>query len=145
MALDKFKQGEVRVVVATSSLEEGIDVAACKVVVRFDYFASVRSHIQGSGRARHPNAKIFYFEQEPDVEEDKAKGDASMMWLWAGGHELVDRVRQVCKVPDTCKLAILDVGEGMTYQSDATTVTADVIDALTKDFQAGKLEGTSFK
>jgi nucleoredoxin len=101
------------------------------VVVAFDDSEAVKA-------AMEPLAAAW-------VEEDKAKGDASMMWLWAGGHELVDRVRQVCKVPDTCKLAILDVGEGMTYQSKATTVTADVIDALTKDFQAGKLEGTSFK
>lgn len=41
--------------------------------MRFDYFSSVRSHIQGSGRARHKDAKIFYFEQEPEVEEKKAK------------------------------------------------------------------------
>merc|ERR1711939_335185 len=101
------------------------------VVVAFDDSEAVKA-------AMEPLAAAW-------VEEDKAKGDASMMWLGAGGHELVDRVRQVCKVPDTCKLAILDVGEGMTYQSDATTVTAEVIDALTKDFQAGKLEGTSFK
>merc|ERR1711871_1784448 len=79
------------------------------------------------------------------VEADKEKGEATMMWLWAGGHELVDRVRQVCKVPASCKLAVLDVGEGMTYQSDVETVTAEAIDSLTKDFQAGKLEGTSFK
>ncbi|CAD7929132.1 unnamed protein product [Amoebophrya sp. A25] len=70
--LQAFKAGRVRIIVATSSLEEGIDVADCKVVVRFDYFSSVRSHIQGSGRARHPDAKIFYFEQEPEIEEHKA-------------------------------------------------------------------------
>ena len=68
-----------------------------------------------------------------------------MMWLWAGEHELVDRVRQVCNVPASCKLAVLDVGEGMTYQSDVEMVTAEAIDLLTKNFQAGKLEGTSFK
>jgi len=79
------------------------------------------------------------------VAADKEKGEATMMWLWAGGHELVDRVRQVCKIPASCKLAVLDVGEGLTYQSDVETVTAEAIDSLTKDFQAGKLEGTSFK
>jgi len=71
--LKEFKTGAVRILVSTSSLEEGIDVADCKVVVRFDFFSSVRSHIQGAGRARHKDAKIFYFEQEPDVEEQKAK------------------------------------------------------------------------
>ncbi|CAD7940527.1 unnamed protein product [Amoebophrya sp. A120] len=82
--LQAFKEGKVRVIVATSSLEEGIDVADCKVVVRFDYFSSVRSHIQGSGRARHPDAKIFYFEQEPEVEEYKA----SLMTLAAANRDL---------------------------------------------------------
>jgi len=33
----------------------------------------------------------------------------------------------------------------MTYQSDVSTVTSEAIDALTKDFQAGKLEGKSFR
>ena len=79
------------------------------------------------------------------VAADKERGEASMMWLWAGGHELVGRVRQICKIPDSCKLAVLDVGEGMTYQSDVDTLTSEAIDALTKDFQAGKLEGKSFR
>ena len=79
------------------------------------------------------------------VAADKERGEATMMWLWAGEHELVGRVRQICKIPESCKLAVLDVGEGVTYQSDADTVTSEAIDALTKDFQAGKLEGTSFK
>merc|ERR1712166_113849 len=80
------------------------------------------------------------------VEADKEKGDdATLMWLWAGGHELVGRVQQVCKLPEACKLAILDVGEGKTYQSDVTEVTAAAIEALTNDFRAGKLEGTSFR
>jgi len=82
--LQDFKKGSLKIIVATSSLEEGIDVADCKVVVRFDYFSSVRSHIQGSGRARHPDAKIFYFEQEPDIEEKKA----SLMTLAAGNPKM---------------------------------------------------------
>jgi len=80
------------------------------------------------------------------VDADNEKGDdPTMMWAWAGSHELVGRVRQVCKLPAETKLAILDVGEGKTYQSDAAEVTAESIEALTNDFRAGKLEGTSFR
>merc|ERR1712230_98731 len=35
------------------------------------------------------------------VAADKERGEASMMWLWAGGHELVGRVRQICKIPES--------------------------------------------
>jgi superfamily II DNA/RNA helicase len=62
----------VDVLVTTPSLEEGIDVRVCRFVVRFDYFSTVRSHIQGSGRVRTTDAKIYYFEQDPDQEIKKA-------------------------------------------------------------------------
>jgi len=101
------------------------------VVVAFDDSEAVRA-------AMEPLAAAW-------VAADQEKGEATMMWLWAGKHELVERVRQVCKVPSSCKLAVLDVGEGMTYLSDVETLTSEVIDSFTKDFQAEKLEGTSFK
>ena len=68
-----------------------------------------------------------------------------MKWLYAGGHELVGRVREVCKLPDNCKLAVLDVGEGKTYQFAGEEVDATAIKKLTEDFRAGSLEGTSFR
>mmetsp|Transcript_25455 Transcript_25455/g.73015 ORF Transcript_25455/g.73015 Transcript_25455/m.73015 type:complete len:665 (+) Transcript_25455:135-2129(+) len=82
--LAAFRDGRACCAVATASLEEGLDVADCRYVVRFDCFHNVRSHIQGAGRARHPEARVFYFENEPEVEEARAayvhsvtQGDAS--------------------------------------------------------------------
>jgi endoribonuclease Dicer len=60
-SLDKFRYSRVPVLVATDVLEEGIDVSACNFVIRFTEFHTTKSHIQGSGRARYPNAQIFYF------------------------------------------------------------------------------------
>lgn len=67
-ALQNFRLGHVSVLVCTAALEEGLDVSECDVVVRFSSFATTKSHIQGSGRARAWNAQVFYFDNDPNQE-----------------------------------------------------------------------------
>lgn len=43
---------QVNIIVATSMLEEGLDVQSCNLVIRFDPSATVCSFIQSRGRAR---------------------------------------------------------------------------------------------
>lgn len=43
---------QVSIIVATSILEEGLDVKSCNLVVRFDPSVTVCSFIQSRGRAR---------------------------------------------------------------------------------------------
>ncbi|KAL7532128.1 hypothetical protein ACHAXR_004449 [Thalassiosira sp. AJA248-18] len=70
--LDLFTTGECRILVATATLEEGIDVSECQFVARFNVVQTTKAHIQGSGRARHANAKIYYFVNDPTTERAKA-------------------------------------------------------------------------
>nr|AUH15438.1 dicer-like 2 protein [Dimocarpus longan] len=54
--VEEFRRGQVNIIVATSILEEGLDVQSCNLVVRFDPSATVCSFIQSRGRARMQNA-----------------------------------------------------------------------------------------
>ncbi|KAI3765636.1 hypothetical protein L2E82_15676 [Cichorium intybus] len=50
--VDGFHKGMVNIIVATSTLEEGIDVQKCSLVIGFDLASTVCSYIQSRGRAR---------------------------------------------------------------------------------------------
>ena len=47
---------QVNIIIATSILEEGLDVQSCNLVIRFDPCPTVCSFIQSRGRARMQNS-----------------------------------------------------------------------------------------
>lgn len=57
--VDEFRSGSVHILVATSLLEEGLDVQSCNLVVRFDPSANVCSFIQSRGRARRQDSNFL--------------------------------------------------------------------------------------
>ena len=63
--LEDLRSGAKNLIVATSVLEEGIDITACNLVVCFDPPVNLRSFVQRRGRARHEQSRyiIMYPEQ----------------------------------------------------------------------------------
>lgn len=59
--LNSFRSGEFNVLIATSVVEEGVDVQACSFVVVLDSLSTIKSYIQMKGRARQKNAKFYVF------------------------------------------------------------------------------------
>ena len=103
-ALGGFKKGACRVLVCTAALEEGIDVPSCQFIARFSLFDTTKSHIQGSGRARHQDAEIYYFDNVPSTEIERANllsASAADTSLNLSGGERLRRIQDDTRhIPD---------------------------------------------
>uniref|UniRef100_A0A1A8ELV4 ribonuclease III n=2 Tax=Nothobranchius korthausae TaxID=1143690 RepID=A0A1A8ELV4_9TELE len=71
--LRKFRAHETNLLIATSIVEEGVDIPKCNLVVRFDLPADYRSYVQSKGRARAPVSNYIMLadsERTKSFEED---------------------------------------------------------------------------
>lgn len=64
--LDEFKIGQCDIVVATSVLEEGVDISSCNLVICFDKPPVMKSFIQRRGRARDQQSTFIMMMQDDD-------------------------------------------------------------------------------
>ena len=67
--IQELRVGTKNLIIATSVLEEGIDVSACNLVVCFDPPSNLRAFIQSRGRARKEASKFVVFVDGDDPEK----------------------------------------------------------------------------
>ncbi|XP_068738102.1 endoribonuclease Dicer-like [Montipora capricornis] len=67
--LRQFRRHEFNLLIATSVVEEGLDIPKCNVVCRFDFPDNVCSYLQSKGRARAKDSIYYIFVDEREKEE----------------------------------------------------------------------------
>jgi endoribonuclease Dicer len=70
-SLTDFRDGKSNILLATSVVEEGLDVPACNVVIRYDFPQTYRAYVQSRGRARQKPARFIIFIKEAEISEKK--------------------------------------------------------------------------
>lgn len=60
--LDDLRTKRTNVLIATSVVEEGIDIGACSFVIVLDHIKSTKAYVQMKGRARQQHARFFVFQ-----------------------------------------------------------------------------------
>uniref|UniRef100_A0A183BNT6 RNA helicase n=1 Tax=Globodera pallida TaxID=36090 RepID=A0A183BNT6_GLOPA len=63
-----FSKGTIKVLVVTSVAEEGVNIAACNLIIKYNNVGSERQMIQRRGRARHKNSKTILLALDTGVE-----------------------------------------------------------------------------
>ena len=133
--LDGLREGDINVLVATSMVEEGVDVQSCSFVIVLDSLTSIKSYVQMKGRTRQKRAKFYVFHDRGQLSSNLDLVDAKT---------LEKRVRQVVATESHRKGGISPVMESV-FHAPQEPVTLSLVEhqALLNRKYEGK-HGTAY-
>ncbi|KAE8688002.1 Endoribonuclease Dicer-like protein 2 [Hibiscus syriacus] len=111
--VEEFRRGMVNIIVATSILEEGLDVQSCNLIIRFDPSSNICSFIQSRGRARMENSDYLLMVKSGDFKTQSRLKE----YLTSGD---VMRKESLCHASDPCSPLSNDLYNEEFYQVAST-------------------------
>jgi endoribonuclease Dicer len=121
LAVSRFDTGEINVLFATSIAEEGLDIAGCNVIVRFDPFKTLIQFIQSRGRARHKLSKYVHIVEVNNADhlqtlQDVKRGELVLQQFY----KALSPDRLLNSLDDDLDERLLKTGTYRTYTEDST-------------------------
>lgn len=142
-ALSLFKTGRINLVIATSVLEEGIDVPSCNIVVCFQKPANLKSFVQRRGRARHRDSELILMLESTDKGTEWHQLEAAMRKIYEDEMRILEELllredteesgNRTFQVPETGALLEFDNAVSHLYHFCATLPAKEYVD-LRPDF-----------
>ncbi|XP_063966081.1 interferon-induced helicase C domain-containing protein 1-like [Lytechinus pictus] len=72
-ALKEFKSGRKNLLVATDIVQEGLDIPACNLIIRYNFVSNEIGTVQAKGRARKEGSKCFLIVESRSVNEGRER------------------------------------------------------------------------
>ncbi|KAI3454024.1 hypothetical protein Pfo_010687 [Paulownia fortunei] len=118
--LESFRGGKVNLLFSTDVVEEGIHVAKCSSVIRFDLPKTVRSYVQSRGRARQKDSQYIIM-----LERGNTKQIDHVSYITRSENSMTHAAMN--RDPDDCLVKACITNEALAYvvESTGASVTAD--------------------